>query len=57
MFQVSAFDAILPPGQGSILAIGSSVPTVVVQVRHKEQTRMSNFHHDAVVCRANYCQS
>merc|ERR1711988_2083557 len=29
MFGVSAFDAILPTGQGSILAIGSSIPTVV----------------------------
>jgi pyruvate dehydrogenase E2 component (dihydrolipoamide acetyltransferase) len=57
MFQVSAFDAILPPGQGSILAIGSSVPTVVVQVRHKEHARTSNFDHEAVICRANYCQS
>jgi pyruvate dehydrogenase E2 component (dihydrolipoamide acetyltransferase) len=31
MFGVSAFDAILPPGQGSILAIGASLPTVTVQ--------------------------
>lgn len=29
MFGVSQFDAILPPGQGSILAIGSSQPQVV----------------------------
>jgi pyruvate dehydrogenase E2 component (dihydrolipoamide acetyltransferase) len=29
MFGVSQFDAILPPGQGSILAIGSSSPQVV----------------------------
>ncbi|KAM3103165.1 dihydrolipoamide acetyltransferase family protein [Phormidesmis sp. 146-12] len=29
MFGVSSFDAILPPGQGSILAIGSSRPQVV----------------------------
>ncbi|WP_017326177.1 dihydrolipoamide acetyltransferase family protein [Synechococcus sp. PCC 7336] len=29
MFGVSLFDAILPPGQGSILAIGGSQPTVV----------------------------
>jgi pyruvate dehydrogenase E2 component (dihydrolipoamide acetyltransferase) len=31
MYGVSAFDAILPPGQGSILAIGGSIPTVVVR--------------------------
>ncbi len=30
MFGVSSFDAILPPGQGSILAIGASKPQVVV---------------------------
>ena len=29
MFGVSSFDAILPPGQGSILAIGSASPQVV----------------------------
>jgi len=29
MFGVDTFDAILPPGQGSILAIGASRPTVV----------------------------
>lgn len=29
MFGVDAFDAILPPGQGAILAIGASRPTVV----------------------------
>lgn len=29
MFGVSQFDAILPPGQGSILAIGAARPTVV----------------------------
>ncbi|NJN72388.1 MAG: 2-oxo acid dehydrogenase subunit E2 [Limnothrix sp. RL_2_0] len=29
MFGVSSFDAILPPGQGSILAIGGSTPKVV----------------------------
>ncbi|RAQ40015.1 branched-chain alpha-keto acid dehydrogenase subunit E2, partial [Arthrospira sp. O9.13F] len=29
MFGVDRFDAILPPGQGSILAIGASRPTVV----------------------------
>jgi pyruvate dehydrogenase E2 component (dihydrolipoamide acetyltransferase) len=29
MFGVSNFDAILPPGQGSILAIGGARPTVV----------------------------
>ncbi|MEM9136604.1 MAG: dihydrolipoamide acetyltransferase family protein [Cyanobacteria bacterium P01_F01_bin.42] len=29
MFGVDAFDAILPPGQGSILAVGGSRPTVV----------------------------
>ncbi len=33
MYGVSAFDAILPPGQGSILAIGGSLPTVIVQAR------------------------
>jgi pyruvate dehydrogenase E2 component (dihydrolipoamide acetyltransferase) len=30
MFGVDRFDAILPPGQGSILAIGASRPQVVV---------------------------
>lgn len=29
MFGVSSFDAILPPGQGSILAIGGAQPKVV----------------------------
>jgi pyruvate dehydrogenase E2 component (dihydrolipoamide acetyltransferase) len=29
MFGVDSFDAILPPGQGSILAIGAAKPTVV----------------------------
>ncbi|MFZ9739766.1 MAG: dihydrolipoamide acetyltransferase family protein, partial [Prochlorotrichaceae cyanobacterium] len=29
MFGVNSFDAILPPGQGSILAIGSAKPTVI----------------------------
>jgi pyruvate dehydrogenase E2 component (dihydrolipoamide acetyltransferase) len=29
MFGVDTFDAILPPGQGSILAIGASRPQVV----------------------------
>ena len=29
MFGVDRFDAILPPGQGSILAIGASRPQVV----------------------------
>lgn len=29
MFGVNSFDAILPPGQGSILAIGGSKPQVV----------------------------
>ncbi|WP_446683427.1 dihydrolipoamide acetyltransferase family protein [Cyanobacterium sp. HL-69] len=29
MFGVSSFDAILPPGQGSILAVGGARPTVV----------------------------
>ncbi len=29
MFGVSEFGAILPPGMGAILAIGSSIPTVV----------------------------
>ena len=29
MFGVNRFDAILPPGQGSILAIGASQPQVV----------------------------
>jgi len=32
MFGVSSFEAILPPGQGTILAIGSSLPVVVPQV-------------------------
>lgn len=32
MFGVSSFEAILPPNQGTILAIGSSLPTVVPQV-------------------------
>ena len=31
MFGVDSFDAILPPGQGSILAIGASKPTVVAK--------------------------
>lgn len=31
MFGVSSFEAILPPGMGSILAIGGSNPTVVAQ--------------------------
>ncbi|NJN31498.1 MAG: 2-oxo acid dehydrogenase subunit E2, partial [Synechococcales cyanobacterium RM1_1_8] len=31
MFGVDAFDAILPPGQGSILAIGGSKPQLVAQ--------------------------
>ena len=31
MFGVSQFDAILPAGTGSILAVSSSVPTVVAQ--------------------------
>ncbi|MFM7613937.1 MAG: 2-oxo acid dehydrogenase subunit E2, partial [Synechococcales cyanobacterium] len=30
MFGVDRFDAILPPGQGAILAIAASQPTVVV---------------------------
>jgi pyruvate dehydrogenase E2 component (dihydrolipoamide acetyltransferase) len=30
MFGVDRFDAILPPGQGAILAIGASRPQVVV---------------------------
>lgn len=29
MFDVAQFDAILPPGQGAILAVGSAKPTVV----------------------------
>ena len=29
MFGVDCFDAILPPGQGAILAVGASKPTVV----------------------------
>ena len=29
MFGVDSFDAILPPGQGSILAVGGALPTVV----------------------------
>ncbi|MGD1901749.1 MAG: dihydrolipoamide acetyltransferase family protein [Geitlerinemataceae cyanobacterium] len=31
MFGVDSFDAILPPGQGSIIAIGASKPTVVAK--------------------------
>lgn len=29
MMGIESFDAILPPGSGAILAVGSSVPTVV----------------------------
>ena len=29
MFNVDVFDAILPPGQSAIIAIGASKPTVV----------------------------
>lgn len=29
MFNVDVFDAILPPGQSAILAVGASKPTVV----------------------------
>lgn len=50
MFGVDRFDAILPPGQGSILAIGASRPTVVATedgllgVRRQMQVNMTSDH-------------
>ncbi|MGC1245817.1 MAG: dihydrolipoamide acetyltransferase family protein, partial [Spirulinaceae cyanobacterium] len=50
MFGVDRFDAILPPGQGSILAIGASRPTVVATsdgmmgVKNQMQVNMTSDH-------------
>jgi pyruvate dehydrogenase E2 component (dihydrolipoamide acetyltransferase) len=50
MFGVDRFDAILPPGQGSILAIGASRPTVVansdglIGVRRQMQVNITCDH-------------
>jgi pyruvate dehydrogenase E2 component (dihydrolipoamide acetyltransferase) len=50
MFGVDSFDAILPPGQGSILAIGGSQPTVVATpdgmmgVRNQMKVNMTSDH-------------
>ena len=50
MFGVDRFDAILPPGQGSILAIGASRPTVVasedgsIAVRRQMQVNITCDH-------------
>ena len=50
MFGVDRFDAILPPGQGAILAIGASRPTVVATedgllgVRRQMQVNMTADH-------------
>jgi pyruvate dehydrogenase E2 component (dihydrolipoamide acetyltransferase) len=50
MFGVDTFDAILPPGQGSILAIGAAKPTVVATadglmgVRHQMQVNLTCDH-------------
>ena len=50
MFGVDRFDAILPPGQGAILAIGSSRPTVIATedgllgVRRQMQVNMTADH-------------
>lgn len=50
MFGVDRFDAILPPGQGSILAIGASRPTVVanadgsIAVRNQMQVNITCDH-------------
>ena len=50
MFGVDRFDAILPPGQGSILAIGSAKPTVIATadgllgVRRQMQVNMTSDH-------------
>jgi pyruvate dehydrogenase E2 component (dihydrolipoamide acetyltransferase) len=50
MFGVDRFDAILPPGQGGILAIGASRPTVVATadgllgVRQQMQVNLTADH-------------
>lgn len=50
MFGVDSFDAILPPGQGSILAIGGSKPTVVatpdgmIGVKNQMRVNMTSDH-------------
>jgi pyruvate dehydrogenase E2 component (dihydrolipoamide acetyltransferase) len=50
MFGVDRFDAILPPGQGSILAIGAAKPTVIATadgllgVRRQMQVNMTSDH-------------
>ncbi|MFK8186105.1 MAG: dihydrolipoamide acetyltransferase family protein [Phormidesmis sp.] len=50
MFGVDSFDAILPPGQGSILAIGGSKPTVVATkdgmmgVKNQMRVNMTSDH-------------
>jgi pyruvate dehydrogenase E2 component (dihydrolipoamide acetyltransferase) len=50
MFGVDSFDAILPPGQGSILAIGASRPQVVATnaglfgVRQQMQVNITSDH-------------
>lgn len=50
MFGVDRFDAILPPGTGSILAIGASLPTVVatddgmIGVKRRMQVNMTSDH-------------
>ena len=50
MFGVSQFDAILPPGQGSILAVGASQPQVVATedglmgVKHQMQVNITCDH-------------
>jgi len=50
MFGVDRFDAILPPGQGAILAIGASQPTVVagedgsIAVRRQMQVNLTCDH-------------
>ncbi len=50
MFGVDRFDAILPPGMGSILAIGASIPTVVasengmIGVRRQMQVNITCDH-------------
>ncbi len=50
MFGVDSFDAILPPGQGSILAIGGSKPTVVATpdgllgVRNQMKVNLTSDH-------------
>ncbi|MEO0768802.1 MAG: dihydrolipoamide acetyltransferase family protein [Cyanobacteria bacterium J06649_4] len=50
MFGVDSFDAILPPGQGSILAIGGSRPTVVATpdgmmgIRNQMRVNMTSDH-------------